>query len=83
MITMYTRASTPEMKEKVISAFCQQTSVLRIVIATTAFSMGLDCPDVNQIIHWGTPPDLEQYVQEIGRGGRDGKESNAILLHSL
>lgn len=81
MISMYSRASSPEMKEKVTLAFCQQDHVLRIVLATTAFSMGLDCPDVHQVIHWGTPNDPEQYVQEIGRGGRDGKKSNAVLMH--
>ena len=82
MISMYSRASSPEMKEKVTLAFCQQDHVLRIVLATTAFSMGLDCPDVHQVIHWGTPNNPEQYVQEIGRGGCDGKKSNAVLMLS-
>ena len=53
LIMMYSRASTSDMKEKVISTFCTKDSVLRVVIATTAFSMGLDCPDIHQIIHCG------------------------------
>ena len=78
---MYSRATTQEMKEKIISTFTQQHTVLRVVIATTAFSMGLDCPDVHQVVHWGPSSDLEHYVQEIGRAGRDGLRSKAILMY--
>ena len=56
-----------------------ERSVLRLVIATTAFGMGIDCPDIRQIIHWGMPSSLEEYVQETGRGGHDGNQSRAIL----
>ncbi|XP_065893522.1 ATP-dependent DNA helicase RecQ-like isoform X1 [Dysidea avara] len=80
LITMYTRATTDEMKSKIMASFTQESSTLRIVIATTSFSMGIDIPDIRQIIHWGPPTDIEQYVQEIGRAGRDGKESLAILM---
>jgi len=80
LVTMYTRASTDSMKKAVLSAFTQPGSTLRIVIATTAFSMGIDCPDIHQIIHWGPPCSLEQYLQEIGRAGRDGNLSEAILI---
>ena len=77
---MYIRASTDSMKKAVLSAFTQPGSTLQIVIATTAFSMGIDCPDIHQIIHWGPPCSLEQYLQEIGRAGRDGNLSEAILI---
>jgi len=88
VVMMYSRATTTGMKEKIISAFIQQRgSVLRIVIATTAHQiihwigvLGLNCPDVHQIIHWGPSSDLEHYVQEIGRAGRDGIASKAILM---
>ena len=80
LFTMYTRASTPEMKAKVMLAFCNDTN-LRIVIATSAFSMGIDCRNIQQVIHWGSSSDLEQYVQEIGRAGRDGSKSQAILMY--
>lgn len=65
LLTMYSRASTSDMK-KMISTFCTKESVLRVVITTTAFSIGLDCPDTYQIIYWGPSSDFEQYVQEIG-----------------
>lgn len=81
LVSMYSRATTPEMKEKIISAFTQQHTVLRVVIVTTAFSMGLDCPDVHQVVHWGPSGDIEHYVQEIGRAGRDGLRSKAILMY--
>ena len=49
------------------------------MIATTEFGMGIDCPDIRRIIHWGLPSTLEEYVQETGRCGRDGHSSEAIL----
>ena len=79
VIDMYTRASTPELKERIIAAFATPESKLRVVIATTAFGMGIDCSDIRQVIHWGCPADIESYVQETGRAGRDGKQSEAIL----
>ena len=54
-------------------------SKLLIIVATVAFGMGLDCPDVRRIIHWGPPEDIEMYLQETGRAGRDGSQAYAIL----
>ena len=65
-----------------MSLFRDTQSKLRVLIATTAFSMGIDIPDIHQVYHWGAPSDLEQYLQEIGRAGRDGKATQAILINS-
>lgn len=51
------------------------------VICTSAFGMGLDIPNVRMVIHWQHPSSIEDYLQEFGRAGRDGKASVAVLFH--
>jgi ATP-dependent DNA helicase RecQ len=54
-----------------------------VMVATNAFGLGIDKPDIRYILHYQMPASLEQYVQEAGRGGRDGAKANCILLADL
>ena len=80
VVDIYTHCTHPTVKVKILEQFTSPSSSLRVVIATVAFGMGVNFPDVRQIIHWGVPEDTEMYIQESGRAGRDGKLACVLLL---
>lgn len=79
LVDMYHSCTDPDVKDSILQNFSKSTS-LQVVIATVAFGMGIDCPDVHQIIHVGAPESIESYIQETGRAERDGLQSIAVLL---
>ena len=80
LVNMFTAHGTKHsVKDGIISSFCKPGGTLRVLVATVAFGMGLNCPDVHHIIHWGPPPDIESYIQQVGRAGRDNANSKVTL----
>ncbi len=70
----------PERKKEVQQAFINGD--LRVIVATNAFGMGIDKPDVRVVVHADIPGSLENYLQEAGRAGRDRKAARCVLLYT-
>jgi len=77
----YHAGMTAAARDRVQADF--QAGRLQVIVATIAFGMGIDKADIRTVIHTGLPGSLEGYYQEIGRAGRDGLPSRAILLYSF
>ena len=72
----------PHRRTRVQEAFFDDSgNGLDIVVATNAFGMGIDKADIRYIVHWTMTGTLEEYCQEVGRAGRDGEDSQCVLLY--
>ena len=83
LVDVFTAASDNDMREEVLKEFSKKDTKLRLLIASTAFGLGVDCTGINRVINYGTPATMEELVQEAGRAGRDGSEAEAILYHKV
>jgi ATP-dependent DNA helicase RecQ len=78
--TAYHAGLAHTVRQRAQDAFMDERA--RVIVATSAFGMGIDKADVRLVIHHAMPGSLEAYYQEAGRAGRDGKDSICILLHT-
>lgn len=78
--TVYHAGLSREAREQAQESWMNDTTPA--IMATTAFGMGIDKPNVRQVLHFDAPEHLEAYYQEAGRAGRDGKPSNAYAVYN-
>jgi ATP-dependent DNA helicase RecQ len=80
-VAYYHAGRTPEMRERVQRAF--EVGKIRVLVATSAFGMGVDYPDVRLIVHFQAPGSVAAYYQEAGRAGRDGEPAHCLMFFGL
>ena len=79
LVQMYHAHMPVSLKDDIVSEFNDRNSMIRILISTIAFGMGIDVRDIKRVIHWGVPSTIQDYWQEVGRCVRDGSNGVAIL----
>lgn len=81
IIAMFHSDTDQDVKDHVIKSFSSCNGTVRVVFATIAFGMGVDCKGLTTVVHYGPPDDIDDYFQESGRAGRDTTSNcHAVLL---
>ena len=81
LLEMLRSCSPQSKKEHILASFQSDQGSIRILVATIAFGMGVDCKQVHRTVHFRKEKNVECYMQESGRAGRDGAQSTAFLLY--
>ena len=82
LLGMYHANTLDKHKKRVMTGLLKVNGVCRVVIATTALGIGINIPNVRYVIHYGPPREVDDFMQEIVRGGRDGKEATSLLYYN-
>ncbi|XP_062590576.1 uncharacterized protein LOC134252155 [Saccostrea cucullata] len=77
-IALYHAGMTDKDLDYILKEFTKPESVIRLVICTIAFGLGINIPDIEVVIHWGACDSIMDYWQEVGRAGRDGRKAKAL-----
>ena len=80
LIGMYHHNTLEKHKKIIVNSLYSAEGTCRVIFCTNALGMGINFPDIRYIVHYGPPRNIEDFLQEVGRGGRDGKPAVAILL---
>lgn len=79
LFAMFHAKITDQQKAAILESFSKPDGICRVMFATIAFGMGVNIPDIHMVIHYGPSRNIEDYVQECGRAGRDGNSCHAVL----
>ena len=80
VVEMYSHIhSGLETEKRLLAEFPKKDSIIRCLVSTVAFGMGINIPDIKYVVNWGVPSSATTYWQEVGRCGRDGEPAKAIL----
>ena len=80
LVDMYHAATDKDSQERIANNIVDPSSSLRCLVATVAFGLGINLPDVEEVIHWGPTGDIMSFWQEVGRCARDGRQGRGTLF---
>ena len=82
LIGMYHHSTLKKHQERVMNSLFRPDGLCRVVFASTALGMGVNVRDIRFVFHYGPPRQMDDFIQEMGRGGRDMLSSTAILFYN-